>query len=463
MRTPELDNNPLHEPPAAALPPPRRHPTRQHPTHRRTAARSALALALAVAATAPAALAAAQAPVLLGVVTALSGAEAEPFGVPALRAAELMAEAINAGRLPAPYARRGLGGAPIKLTLVDEAGPATLQADAYRQLVGSGGVDAVIGYTSSANCMAVAPLADELEQLTVFSDCGTPQVFEDADREYLFRTGATSTMDSTAAALYVAEMRPDLRRVAGINAQDFSGTTAWNAFEAALRNLRPALRVVGAALARPQAADYEREIAIARGAEIVHSSLWGSDAEALILQGAPRELFRRSTLVMPSASPAIWRLGAHVPEGTIVGARGPFEAFAPDTALQRWFKAAYEQRHYVPPSYPAYKMAQAILGLKSAWEAAQAINAGARPSKEQVVTAFEHLSFEGPAGRVSMALGKGHQAVQETAYGTARHVNGRVTLVDVRRYPAALTTPPDGTKARDWIRTHFGASTPCAD
>ncbi len=36
-------------------------------------------------------------------------------------------------------------------------------------------------------------------------------------------------------------------------------------------------------------------------------------------------------------------------------------------------------------------------------------------------------------------------------------------LVDVRRYPAALTTPPDGIGSEEWIRTDFRATMPRID
>ncbi|MBN9461317.1 MAG: ABC transporter substrate-binding protein [Burkholderiales bacterium] len=395
-------------------------------------------------------------PVTMGVVTFLSGPSAEPFGVPARNAAELMIRALNAGEVPAPYDARGFGGAPIVMKLVDEAGATERQVDEYRKLVEDDDVDMVVGYVSSANCMAVAPLADELKRLTVLFGCGTPRIFEGASYRYLFRTGATTTMDSTAAALYVAETKPSLKKVSGINPDYAWDQGSWSAFEAAIKRLVPGVQII-----RPQTyellvGEYAPEISIARGAEVVHSSVWGSDAEALIEQGISRELFRRSTLVMTAGGPTITRLGTRVPDGTIVGARGPFAMFAPDTGLHRWFHDAYRKRYLVEPSYPAYKMAQAILGVKSAWEKAQAANGHTRPSQEQTATAFEHLSFEGPGGRVDMSRGKGHQAVQDTAYGTVR----RGQLVDVRRYPAALTTPPDGVGSEEWIRTRFAATSP---
>lgn len=412
---------------------------------------------------ASAAWAAQEPPVTVGVVTFLSGPSAEPFGLPARNAAELMIRALNAGTVPAPYDARGFGGAPVALKLVDEAGTTQRQVDEYRRLVEDDDVDVVVGYVSSANCMAVAPLADELKRLTVLFDCGTPRVFEDADHRYLFRTGATATMDNTAAALYLAERKPGLKKVSGINQNYVWGHDSWNAFEAAIKVLVPGVQILPSQMSEPMSGEYGREISLIRGAEVVHSSFWGSDAEALIRQGVPRELFRRSTLVMTAGGPTITRLGTRVPDGTIIGARGPFAMFAPNTALHRWFRDEYVKRYSAAPSYPAYKMAQAILGVKSAWEKAQAANEGVRPSQEQTVAAFEYLSFEGPGGTVDMSLGKGHQAVQDTAYGTARHVNGEVRLVDVRRYPPALTTPPDGIRSEQWIRTRFAATSPRGD
>ena len=117
----------------------------------------------------------------LGIVTFLSGAAAGPFGVPARNAAELTIEALNAGKLPAPYDKKGINGMSIEMVIVDEAGGTTKQVTEYRNLVERQNVDAVIGYISSGDCLAIAPLADELKELTIFFDCGTPRIFEDSE------------------------------------------------------------------------------------------------------------------------------------------------------------------------------------------------------------------------------------------------------------------------------------------
>jgi branched-chain amino acid transport system substrate-binding protein len=90
-------------------------------------------------------------PLRIGIVTFLSGPAAGPFGVPARNAAEITAEANNAGRLPAPYAAKGFGGAPLELVFVDEAGPTTKVVTDYRNLVQRQNVDVVIGFVSSGN------------------------------------------------------------------------------------------------------------------------------------------------------------------------------------------------------------------------------------------------------------------------------------------------------------------------
>jgi len=139
----------------------------------------------------------------------------------------------------------------------------------------------------------------------------------------------------------------------------------------------------------------------------------------------------------------------------VIGARGPYGPYAPDSELNKWFSATFQDRYGVPPNYAAYQMAQAILGTKAAWEKAQAANGGKRPSDDQVIAAFENLTFVSPGGEVRMAIGKGHQAITETAYGVTKKVGGKMTIANVKRYPAERVNPPDGVKAADWINNGF--------
>jgi branched-chain amino acid transport system substrate-binding protein len=423
-------------------------------THRSTLTLATLAALLSSSTAAAQATAAEARPFKVGVVTFLSGAAAGPFGVPARNGAEVLVEALNAGKVPAPYAKKGLGGRPIELVFIDEAGGTTKQVSEFRDLVQRQNVDAVIGYISSGDCLAVAPVAEELKRLTIFFDCGTPRIFEDASYKHVFRASGHATMDNVAAALYVTETLPRARKIAGINQNYAWGQDSWADFESAMKVLRPDVQVTTSQMPKLLAGQYGAEIsALMTGSpDIIHSSFWGGDLDAFVLQAVPRGALRKSTAVLTAGETATHKLAGQIPDGTIIGARGPHGAFAPDVELNRWYRAAYQDRFVLFPNYPAYHMAQAILGLKAAYEKAQGAG-GAAPSQDQVIAAFEHLGFETPSGTIRMALGKGHQAVEGSVYGRAKTVGGKLTFVDVKQYPAEKVNPPEGTKSADWIKT----------
>jgi branched-chain amino acid transport system substrate-binding protein len=155
-----------------------------------------------------------------------------------------------------------------------------------------------------------------------------------------------------------------------------------------------------------------------------------------------------------------------------VGARGTHGVFAPDSPLNDWLKDIYRAKAGTDPTYPAYSAANAILGLKAAYEKAKvtklqkAIPMGANkgvkeetekayasgPDQDEVIAAFEGLLFSSPSGRMAMTLGKGHQAVSGTAYGTTKLVGGKVTVTNIRRYPIEKVQPPEGMSSPDWIK-----------
>lgn len=394
----------------------------------------------------------------LGIVTFLSGAAAGPFGVPARNAAELAIEMLNASKMPAPYDKKGINGLPIEMVIVDEAGGTTKQVTEYRNLVQRANVDAIIGYISSGDCLAIAPLADELKKLTIFFDCGTPRIFEDASYKYLFRTGAHATMDNVAAARYLLARNKNIKVIAGINQNYAWGQDSWNDFKASMQALSPGVKIATEQFPKLLAGQYGAEISalLVEKPDVIHSSFWGGDVEAFTLQGKTRGVFDGRTVVLTAGEPAMFRMATQIPNGTVIGARGPHGVFALDNELNKWFRAAYSERYGTPPVYPSYKMVQAILGLKAAMEKAAA-GKPEKPATDAVITAFEGLSYETPSGRVDMTLGKGHQAIQAMAYGTFKFdaAKGEPQLVDVVRYPAECVNPPEGAKSEDWIKGGF--------
>jgi branched-chain amino acid transport system substrate-binding protein len=108
-------------------------------------------------------------------------------------------------------------------------------------------------------------------------------------------------------------------------------------------------------------------------------------------------------------------------------------------------------------------MVQSLLGLKLAAEKAIAANGGKKPSAEQLAAAMRNSEWDSPAGRVRMALGNGHQAVQDTAIGRTRYDAARkmVVLEDIMRFPADCVNPPPNMKAEEWIKAGFPGAKGC--
>jgi branched-chain amino acid transport system substrate-binding protein len=391
----------------------------------------------------------------VGIVTFLSGPGAAPFGIPARNGAELAIEALNAGTVPPPYQTRGFGGRPLEMVLVDEAGPISRVVTEYRTLVEQREVELVVGYLSSGACLAVAPVAEELKRLTVFFTCGSPRLFEDATHRYVFRTASHSVSDSVGAALYVQEQFPATSRLAGINPNYAWGQDSWQDFEAAMKQLAPGIEVVSSQMPKLFAGQYGAEISalMQSKAQVVHSSLWGGDLDAFLLQAAPRGVFSNSHFIFTTGETALEKLAARIPDGTVIGARGPHGVFAPDTELNRWFHAGYSKRYGTAPLFPAYQMVQAILGVKAAYEKAKLAAGGREPSQEQIIAAFRYLTYETPSGTTRMALGDGHQGIQGIAFGQTRLVNGKMTITNIRRYSADQVNPPAGMRSAEWIKT----------
>ncbi len=396
----------------------------------------------------------AQGKVKLGIVTFLSGPAAGPFGIPSRNAANLMIHAINDGALPAPYNTKGIGGAAIDPVIIDEAGSTTQVVENFRNLVQQRHVNAVVGYISSGSCLAIAPVAEELRMLTIFYDCGTTRIFEDHAYKYVFRTSATATMDNVGAARYLKQEYPNDTTYAGINPNYAWGQDSWRDFTNSMKVIEPKSKVTVALWPKLFAGQYNSEIStlLIHKQQIIHSSLFGGDLTAFLAQADARDLPKHSRLVLTTGETDMYTFSKHIPDGTIVGARGPYGVFAHKSPLNTWFRNSFERRFGTPPIYPAYQMAQALLGLKTAYDKA-AKDAGKFPNQDQVIKALTYLKFEGVGDEVDMALGGGHQAVTEMAYGTYEYDAKTKTpkLVKIVYFPAWCVNPPPGTKAVQWI------------
>jgi len=425
---------------------------------RRGMARSAIALGIGALAFG----AQAQETFKVGVVSFLSGQAAESFGIPAVNGAKALVDAFNKGEGPAPYNKTGFGGMKIEAIYVDENGGATKQVQELRNLYDREKVDAVVGYVGSGDCLAVAPVAEEMKRFLILYDCGTPRIFEDGKYNYVFRTASHATMDNVALARYMKARNVKAATYNMIN-QDYAwGQDSRKDFMLSMAQLYPDAKAGEDLLPKFGAGQYGTEISalMGRRADVTHSSLWGGDLQAFILQSGPRGLFKRSQVVLSAADHVLTNLGDKMPDGAILGARGAYGLLSPKSALNDWWWSVYQKAQNTYPAQAPYRMAQALMGLKLAAEKAMAANGGKKPTSEQLAAALKGMEWDSPGGKIRMSLGDGHQATQETAIGKTRYDAGKkmVVLEDIQRFPAECVNPPPNVKSEDWIKSNFAGS-----
>jgi branched-chain amino acid transport system substrate-binding protein len=395
----------------------------------------------------------------VGVVSFLSGQAAESFGVPAVNAGKLLIEAFNNGKAPAPYNKTGFGGLKIEPIYVDENGGATKQVQELRNLYDREKVDAVIGYVGSGDCLAVAPVAEEMKKFLILYDCGTPRIFEDGKYNYVFRTAAHAAMDNVALARYLKARNIKVDKFNMIN-QDYAwGQDSKKDFTLSMQQLYPNAKPEADLLPKFGAGQYGTEVSalLSKPADVVHSSLWGGDLQAYILQAGARGVFQKQIPVFSAADHVLVTLGEKFPNGAILGARGAYGLMSPKSALNDWWFDLYSKAQGNYPAQPAYRMAQGLMGLKMAVEKAMATNGGKKPTPEQLAAALKGASWPAPGGQVTMALGDGQQAIQETAIGRTRWDAAKkmVVVEDIQRFPAECVNPPANMKSEDWMKAGF--------
>jgi len=421
--------------------------------------RIALPSALGAAAALGAPAASAQETFKLGIVSFLSGQAAESFGIPAVNGAKVVVDAFNKGTAPAPYNKVGFGGMKIEAVYVDENGGATKQVQELRNLYDREKVDAVVGYVGSGDCLAVAPAAEEMKKFLILYDCGTPRIFEDNKYNYVFRTASHAAMDNVALARYLKARNVKIKTFNMIN-QDYAwGQDSKKDFTWSMEQLYPEAKPGEDQLPKFGAGQYGTEISalMAKPADVTHSSLWGGDLQAFILQATPRGLFKRTQLVLSAGDHVLPGLGDKFPDGVILGARGAYGQMSPKSALNDWWWDLYGKAFNVYPVQAPYRMVQSLLGLKLAVEKALAANGGKKPTPEQLADALRNSEWDSPAGKIRMVLGGGHQAIQDTAIGKTRYDASKkmVVLDDIQRFPAACVNPPLHMRSETWIKSGF--------
>ena len=397
-------------------------------------------------------------PIKMAAVSFLTGAAAAPFGIPGDNAYKMLAEKINA--------EGGILGRKIDLQSKDEAGGVDAQVKLARKLILEDKVDVVLGYISSASCLAVLPLSDELGGLIYAYDCGTHELMEGKSSPFKvpkfqlgFRTSAHLGIDNIGLARMIKKYMPKVKKIAGIN-QDYAwGRDSWEIFEASMKKLFPGVEVVKTVWPPLANTDFTAHISALMGAapEVIHTSLWGGDAVTFTKQAMGMGLFKNIKTAWSRGEPYPQEIGKDFPEEQFICCAGTHYFLYPPqdkNALNKWFVTEYQKRYGKYPTYPCYHAYQAIYAYKNAVEKA-AKTAGGWPTADEVGKAMAGLSFPTPSGTLSFR--EDHNAIEDVLVGISKMTpQYPFPILDPKRlevFPAKDVIAPVGVKTVDWINS----------
>lgn len=407
---------------------------------------SALAV-FALMATVPAAAQEKPAALGLGIFTFTSG-PAAAYGLPGKNAADVIIDDVNA--------KGGIAGVPIKPTYVDEAQGAQGVIAEYRRLAEDPSNQVMVAALSSANCLALAPIAEQMKVPTVAWNCDTHQLLLDGKSEFVFRPNGNTIPEFIAYAVYLLERKPDVKRIAIINPDYAFGHDAAKIFKAALQALKPDVEIVAELYPKLGSPSFQTEISrlATSRADVIFSNLWGADLENFVRQASPRGLFTSSQVVLALGETILQRVP--LPEGVIVGVLGDGWWMSPDAKANPEtvrFVEAYHKRFGEYPVFPSFKMANALIYVKAAYEAAMKKNGGKWPSRAELAEAMEGSSVRTLTG--TMQTRKDNEGLVDQIVGvTVKSSEYKFPVIgDMVRYEGESLMPPEGRDPIAWIST----------
>ena len=236
--------------------------------------------------------------------------------MPGRNAADVVISQINASG--------GIGGVPVKPIYVDEGQGTNAMVAEFRKLASDSNNQVMIAALSSANCLALAPVAEQLQMPTFMWNCDTHQLFLKDKYKYVYRTNSSTVPEFVADALYLLDVKPNVKTVAIINPDYAFGRDAGLIFKQTLQALKPDIEIVAELYPKLGSPSYNTEISrlVAAKPDVIFSNFWGADLENFVRQAAPRELFTSSQVILALGESVLQSVGTLLPDGVIIGVIG---------------------------------------------------------------------------------------------------------------------------------------------
>lgn len=383
-------------------------------------------------------------PLKVGVMTLLSGPGAL-LGVPGWKGVQICAGKINS--------EGGILGRKVELLMEEETTPKeTLEK--FRKLTIQNKAEVVLGLISTANGLAVGPVAEELKQLWLSWDATTEKGVEEQmpDAKYSFRA-LDNSWGHTHGALMTIKYWPEVQTVAGINNDYAYGRDCWVGYTTCLKKVLPKVKLVMDLWPKFGEMDFTTHIAAIRRAnpDLLYCSFWGADIAALMKQAYAVGLLKTTKVVLPNGGLVFESLKKDfTPEGVSIGycCYNPFSPRA--WPLNRWFIPVYYNRFKEYPNIEADNAYFTLESYKAAVEKGYSL-LGRWPTKEEIAATLLPGMF------VPSVSGWRGWTTDRRMYGDAiagltRHNNPYdFVTVDEIITPGSDNMYPAGSNFQKWI------------
>ncbi|MFH1059168.1 MAG: ABC transporter substrate-binding protein [Pseudomonadota bacterium] len=305
------------------------------------------------------------------------------------------AEVINA--------KGGINGKKLEVIPVDsELNPAVATRKATK-LILQDGVKHFCGGTGSSVAGAMEALSDKHNTLFFTYGMEAASLTGDKCNRNFFRTCANTDMHSFALAAWVAKQ--GFKKVFCI-AQDYSfGKEATAAFIKKLKELNPQVEIVGEVLHPLGTKDFAPYVSqiISSGAELVFTSNWGNDLTLLIKQAKPLGLKAKFAGYYMNDDLMV---KAVADDEAVIGSVGAeiYMLSIPGQANESFIEGFTKANGF----YPTWLRGKAYAATMF-W--AEAVKKAGSDKVDNVIKAWEGLTYDGPAGKWTMRACD-HQAQQ---------------------------------------------------
>ncbi|MQA15243.1 MAG: ABC transporter substrate-binding protein [Pseudonocardiaceae bacterium] len=342
-------------------------------------------------------------PIRIGVLAPLTGAQST-LGQEEKRGADLAAKMLNEDG--------GVLGRPIELVYRDGQGSPAEAVQIVRDFANED-INFTLGYVSSAQCLAVTPVAEQLGVLVMSSYCQTTKVTGSEFTENFFRATTSAEMLTRAGAQAIVQEDGDIAEWSSISPDYEYGHITWTIFKNQMELLVDGFEVVGEVWPPFQAASFSDHITKLNNSLSGHdqagifSSLYSGDMINMLSQAAPIGLVEGHPFLMLGTDlDAIRPLGqaGNVPTAWISVAYY-HEAF--DNPVNTEFVKAFQAEYgVVPIGYNA-------TAFMSVTAYAAAIEKAGSTEVQAVHDALEGLTWQTPLGETTIRA-EDHQAMFES-------------------------------------------------